>query len=287
MKAYGLATRSSLLAVIAVGLGLVACESLTPPGVQQTALDGGTTEGGTTSDGAVGPEYIPANAILGPKGQLQGFDLLTWHTFDENGVVDTFSWSLPMALITAVEGGQFGEATAFAVSPDVAQQTWTRAVDMAYRPLGHFPVGVYDVPHVDFHLLHISSAEFAATDCADPTLVEGEFMPPTFFSEEPPLNCVAGMGIHGYNRNAPEFNAERFTSTVHLNTYGGRITGIEIAVTGDLLKERKDVSFPLMIDVKPAKFQEPVRYPTELVAKYWAKEDLYTYTVSNFVDIGP
>lgn len=134
-----------------------------------------------------------------------------------------------------------------------------RHIVVNYNPQGHIPVGVYDVPHFDFHFYMIPEAtrlSIGAPAAEDRCLVPG----PSGVLEPTPLTCAdfaravapipadtqppdhisvgavePGMGNHLLDLSSPEFNGAAFTHTWIFGTWDGSLHFFEPMITKEFL----------------------------------------------------
>ncbi|NUR82970.1 MAG: hypothetical protein HOY71_02655 [Nonomuraea sp.] len=161
---------------------------------------------------------------------------------------------------------------------------------VGWNPMGHIPVGVYNVPHFDFHFYLQPKAERDAirpgpcpvlTNCDDyakakvavpAKYVQGDFA--DVDAVEPK------MGNHLIDLTAPEFHGVPFTYTWIYGSYEGKVTFYEAMITKAWFEGRKDVCSPLKL---PAAWQVAGYYPTRYCVEYRDNRDDYTVTLTSFV----
>ena len=129
---------------------------------------------------------------------------------------------------------------------------------------GHEPVGIYDVPHFDFHFYKISKAAEAAIPPyeVDPSgfdaPVPDGYLPPIYVRIP---GGVPEMGAHWFDPSSPEWHGVLFTSTFIYGTYGGHVTFDEPMITLATLQGgttiQKDIPQPQKFD------PDHTYYPTQ------------------------
>lgn len=127
---------------------------------------------------------------------------------------------------------------------------------------GHEPPGIYDVAHFDVHFYFQPQAERAAIPPYSPaTAAKFDNLPPDGIMPKPYFRLpggVPGMGVHWANPTSPELNGQKFTETLILGSYDGKMTFIEPMVTLSLLQSKPNVSKSIPM---PAKFAKAGYYP--------------------------
>jgi hypothetical protein len=141
--------------------------------------------------------------------------------------------------------------------PDEIRRTPFEHFVMNRNPFGHFPQGVYDIPHIDFHFYRITNEARTsiAVPLADDMCIISEPTPhpvpvscetyeigvsplPDDMFPENHANVGAvepGMGNHLIDVTAPEFSGETFTHTWIYGAYDGELTFYEPMITIDFL----------------------------------------------------
>ncbi len=148
-----------------------------------------------------------------------------------------------------------------------------------YMRHGHFPPGVFDVPHFDVHFYLQSVADRVAIPAPGPAslpmfmlLPPGGYMPPTYTPTAP----EAQMGLH-WGPPPPTFLP--FSRVMIYGSYNGALTFIEPMVTVSYLQSGAS-SNPYL---QPARFAEAGNYPTVYNVYQDTKSGSRNVTLSNFV----
>jgi hypothetical protein len=127
---------------------------------------------------------------------------------------------------------------------------------------GHEPPGVYDVAHFDVHFMMQPSSERALIPVYMPTTAaKFDNLPAEGIMPKPYFRLPAGvplMGVHWANPTSPELNGAKFTETLIMGSYDGKMTFIEPMVTLALLENHPIVSKDIPI---PTKFAQAGLYP--------------------------
>jgi len=129
---------------------------------------------------------------------------------------------------------------------------------------GHEPMGVYDVPHFDVHFMMQSNAERSVIPAySAATATKFDNIPPygimpDIYSRLP--QGVALMGTHWVDKTTPEFNNGKFTETLIMGSYDGKMTFLEPMVTLELLLTKPNITQNVPL---PKKFAHAVYFPTK------------------------
>jgi hypothetical protein len=150
-----------------------------------------------------------------------------------------------------------------------------------WNPRGHFPPGVYDVPHFDFHFYMISSSERNKITVKKDDTTKLMKKPPAKFipagyilpegTEEP------RMGVHWVDPSAPEFNKQPFTKTFIYGSYDGHVTFFEPMVSLAYLKG-KEPNTKETIKL-PAAYERNGYYPVIYCVRHDAVRKEYTVSL--------
>ncbi|HET8654984.1 MAG TPA: DUF5602 domain-containing protein [Longimicrobiaceae bacterium] len=159
-----------------------------------------------------------------------------------------------------------------------------RFAELDWNPHGHPPVGIYSLPHFDFHFYTISLQERNAILPSDPNFAAeannvptGAFVPPFYVPLVPPGGqpadaAVPQMGVHWFDVRAPEFHGETFTSTFIYGSWNGRFTFYEPMVTREFLQSKPEFAAPIPF---PQSYPAPGYYPTSYRVTYDAQAKEY------------
>ena len=148
-----------------------------------------------------------------------------------------------------------------------------------YMVHGHFPPGVFDVPHFDVHFYMQTVEERLAIPPASPATLPmfmlappAGYMAPTYT----PAGPEAQMGLH-WGPPPPTFLP--FTRVMIYGTYNGELTFIEPMVTISHMEGAGSTN-PYL---QPAKFAEAGNYPTVFNVYQDDKTGNHYVTLTNFV----
>jgi hypothetical protein len=171
---------------------------------------------------------------------------------------------------------------------------------MNWNPNGHVPIGVYDIPHFDFHFYFTPMSALDAIVPSNPSyrtaannLPTGGEVPPFYFIAAPPPAtpadiAVPGMGVHWNDVRSPELqkllgNPSRwaaFTKTFIYGSWDGSMTFVEPMITRAYLLARQDVTTAIPT---PAIVPETGWYPTAYRSYYDAEKREYRVAITSFV----
>lgn len=285
-----------VLAVPCVAVVAGGCEPLAIPAqpdasTSQPTGDAAGAIDATTANDLPLPPYAPPNAIKGEIKLALNSTFATWATLGADGKVDSVGWNLPLTAVAALDGAAFDVRTFMTFPAEVRRDTLITSMSYGYLATGHVPQGVYNTPHLDFHIAVQPMEEIMAIDCSDPTLPADELIPPGWGIIPPPDNCFGQMGIHCIFFGAPEFNGERFTSSSVLIFYqgnmslkgkGAKVSSFEPKFTATFIKERKSFDIPMPV-FPPGAVGRPGLQPTKVRAEYNAQHDAYVITANGWV----
>ena len=133
---------------------------------------------------------------------------------------------------------------------------------------GHEPIGIYDKAHFDIHFMMQPNAERSVIPPYLPT-TSSKFdnLPPDGIMPIPYFRLPAGvplMGVHWANPTSVELNGGKFTETLIMGSYDGKMTFIEPMVTLDLLLTKPSITKPIPT---PAKFAKAGYFPMKYSIK--------------------
>ncbi len=171
-----------------------------------------------------------------------------------------------------------------------------RHVGFDWNAQGHPPVGVYTIPHFDFHFYTIDMAAKAA-------IVPGETDVPTEngeFAEGPfaeramkapsagrlpasyayaPGSAVPMMGGHWIDPASHEFHEETFDKTLIYGTWDGEVIFVEPMITKAYIESKPGSSTPI---AAPDSVALPGWYPSAYAVKYDGQAKEYRIALIGF-----
>ena len=164
-----------------------------------------------------------------------------------------------------------------------------------WNPMGHIPVGVYDVPHFDVHFyLNPNSERLAIRTGPCPALVNcddyvlGKRLPDARYLAPDYVDLDAvepAMGNHLIDQTAPEFHGQPFTHTWIYGTWDGETTFYEAMVTRAWYAGLRDggtadACFPFKL---PQEWQRSGWYPTTYCLRHRANRGELVTSLEDFV----
>lgn len=157
--------------------------------------------------------------------------------------------------------GMSGDAEVSLDYPEEAGKTPFKHQFMGFAAHGHEPVGIYDVPHYDFHFYTTSIAERSAITPYDTVkaalLPSAEHFPAAYFQ----TGLVPNMGVHWIDGTAPELNGVSFTQTFIWGSFDNKVTFLEPMITKQFIQDQHDFETDIR---QPAKYDQPGKYyPTK------------------------
>ncbi|ELR96677.1 DUF5602 domain-containing protein [Gloeocapsa sp. PCC 73106] len=166
--------------------------------------------------------------------------------------------------------------------PSEALASTFRYVIVSWNPQGHEPIGIYDVPHFDFHFYSLSSEARQKITAMGEDLVRvskpplKEFMPFGYIPEGTPP--APKEGNHWINSYSSEFQGKAFTHTLIYGTYDGAIVFIEPMLTKALLETKPKLKELINL---PQEFAQTGYYPTAYSVRYNQAQQVYTVSLDN------
>ena len=213
-------------------------------------------------------------------------------------VIDQQSGGTPLELgialvARALEGLPSGEGEfSYLLGLPAKSPAPYQVVELDWNPEGHPPIGVYSLPHFDFHFYTISLAERNAIVPSDPQfaakandLPTGGYVPPFYVPLAPPGGqpadaAVPEMGVHWFDVRSPEFHGATFTKTFIYGSWDGRFTFYEPMVTRAYLQTHPDVTTSISV---PQLYPVPGWYPTSYRVTYDAQAKEYRVALTGLV----
>jgi uncharacterized protein len=197
--------------------------------------------------------------------------------------------------------------TAMATLPDLSQKPPMEsflAMDLAFpegapapykhvgfdwNSIGHPPMGIYTIPHFDFHFYTIDTetkgaivpgetdvpaenGEFAEGPFAERAMMapEAGFLPATYAYA--PGSAVPMMGGHWIDPASHEFHDETFDKTFIYGTWDGGVIFLEPMITKAFIESKPAESWEI---AAPEKVAVPGWYPSAYTVKYDADAKEY------------
>jgi len=225
------------------------------------------------------------NTFYGPQVQMGNGHVRTWVNISHDGKPTTIGIEMTDGALSNLPQDP----------NDLAAATWTLTLHQKAKAVtpfdhvvidwnvnGHPPVGVYDVPHFDFHFYKISVAAQMAIPPyeVDPSGFDAPipdgYLPPMYVRIP---GGVPQMGTHWFDPTSPEWHGGGFTSTFIYGTYAGHVTFDEPMITLATLQSgttiQKDIPQPQKFD------PDETYYPTQYTV--WAANGRHYVSLGNMV----
>lgn len=172
--------------------------------------------------------------------------------------------------------------------PIQARATPFQYVMVNWNPNGHPPVGVYNLPHFDFHfyiqdmeeVMSIETGPCNGINCAAYAKatrpVPSRFVPNGYIDVG---EVVPFMGNHLIFAASPELNGARFTRTFIYGAYDGQISFLEPMITRESMMKTPDqcAAIPL-----PAQYDQAGYYPTKYCTSFDKAQKTYRVALTAF-----
>ncbi|MCU0469428.1 MAG: DUF5602 domain-containing protein [Arcicella sp.] len=133
---------------------------------------------------------------------------------------------------------------------------------------GHEPIGIYDKAHFDVHFMMQPNAERSVIPPYSPTTAaKFDNLPPAGIMPVPYFRLPEGvplMGVHWADPTSPELNGSKFTHTLIMGSYDGKMTFIEPMISLELLLTKPNITKNIPT---PAKFAKAGYYPMKYSIK--------------------
>jgi len=240
----------------------------------------------TTADNNIPIDVSNENQTIvqGEVKELFGKRVTNWAVLDpKTGKLLAFKWTLPVPTVQNVPSNVQSDVRFWMKVPEeFTKQTVFTGMSFDFLPHGHAPVGVYDMPHWEFHFITFTQAESVGIDCKDPTMPPDRLLPaaPGWYVLPPPDNCVPGMGLHAVWSGLPELNSERFTKSFLPDYYHGKLASLEAKAASEYIVKRESFSLPTPKSPAPAKSL----LPKNLVVTWDQATDTHIWALTEFDD---
>lgn len=164
--------------------------------------------------------------------------------------------------------------------PPQASASAYRYVVLNWNPQGHGPIGIYDVPHFDFHFYSLSGKERQNITATGDDLAKvskappPEFIPTGYVLE--PTPPAPREGRHWMDSNSPEFHGQAFTKTFIYGSYDGEIVFVEPMFTKVFLETKPNMTESIGL---PVAYPQTAYYPARYSVKYNRAQQSYTVSL--------
>ena len=217
--------RSVAVAAAVLGLGLAACKG-EPTAAGQPAAEYGAPV--AVGNGTARSYLVTQNGVPAELGVALS-----------QGALD----SLP----TAAKMGGYE----YLLPLPAGNTTQYQVIGLNWNPTGHPPVGIYTVPHFDFHFYMISLGAKDSINPADPAFAgNAAYLPaapyqPANYVADPSTNAVPFMGLHWHDSTAVEYHGQPFTRTFIEGSWNGQFIFAEPMVALSYLLTKPDTLMPV------------------------------------------
>jgi hypothetical protein len=226
------------------------------------------------------PENL-AGTFNGESAKMGNGTVNSWVTADNFGKPKAIGFTLNAAALAGLDTSGSGHASGShnIIELNMPEETFRvvfNQIVINWNPKGHIPIGVYNVPHFDFHFYSGSYAErkaipvYEADSLKFKNLPSADYFPAKYFN---PGGGDPEMGTHSISMDAGEINGKAFDETFVYGSYNGKINFIEPMITLSYFKSM--VNFSRSIP-RPNKVAVSGYYPKTLRVKM----DGENYTLS-------
>lgn len=142
-------------------------------------------------------------------------------------------------------------------------------VGLDWSPKGHFPNGIYDVPHFDVHFYMATKNDLDRITAVGADLARcsrkpaARYMPAGYII--PPGTEVPRMGSHAVDSAAPELKGQPFAQTFIYGFYNGQMNFLEPMIAKSFLETKQNYTTKLKL---PKAYLRSGWYPTQYSIKY-------------------
>lgn len=218
-----------------------------------------------------------ANVFKGPVVQIGDGHARSWIRIGHDGQPQEIGVELTDAALTSLPDHNYPmvlrlHQKAQAVTP-------FDHIGFNYMRHGHFPPGVFDVPHFDVHFYMQTVEERLAIPAPSPATMPMFMLPPPAGYMPAGYSATAPEAQMGLHWGPPPPTFLPFTRVMIYGTYNGALTFIEPMVTVSHLQGAGSTN-PYL---QPAKFAEAGNYPTVYNVYKDDKTGSHYVTLSNFV----
>jgi hypothetical protein len=155
-------------------------------------------------------------------------------------------------------------------------------IEVDWNPDGHAPAGVYHHPHFDIHFFIPTREERAQIVAGDRARNFREppagAVPEDYVAD---VTAFVGMGVHWFDRRAPELTGGAFSHTLIHGFWDGRMIFQEPMVSKAFLETRPTVVVPIR---QPAQYPTRGWFPTSYRIQYDAASDRYRIALEGLVE---
>ncbi len=198
----------------------------------------------------------------GPDVSIGNGKANAWLTEDAQGNATALGFTLRKGALDQLPAAMPGSMFMLALPDEALRATPFNHIMINWNPHGHEPVGIYDLPHFDFHFYMVPMSDvmqippYPQNPAAFDHVPSAVYLPAGYVKSP---GGVPGMGAHWSDVASPEFHGQRFTETLIYGSYDGHVTFMEPMVALSVLQNSPAVEQ----DIKqPAQYEKPGYYPT-------------------------
>jgi hypothetical protein len=218
-------------------------------------------------------DIIPGTSVL-----LNGHPVTAFAEVDASNRLSSVGFQVSGA---AVRDPGAEHAALFLSLPSEGSGTGFNVLQFDWNPEGHEPLGIYDLPHFDFHYYYISDAERMAIPANETAPVSPQFLPSDYSQPGP---TVPEMGGHALDLTGPEFNGGTFTHTFIYGFHRGQEIFLEPMLTQAYMQGLSGSStFAIRQPSVYGMASLPSLVPGSARYSYDSSNDLYTISVGDFL----
>jgi len=232
---------------------------------------------------------------FGESGVEFGAEVTTWAVRDRGEIVEVGA-TIPIALIENAPlddepdgtdhgsgDGPAGAILSLRYPQAVRDTTFIDHLEIHWNAHGHEPIGIYTLPHFDFHFYGVPEETVWAVDCADGAVQPSpDRVPPPYI---PLPVCVPEMGVHSLDPRSPEVdpvNRQPFTTVFIYGFQAGELAFLEPMLTREYLLEIHEYESDLPL---PEVLGRSTRLPKKFRLTYDADDEAYEMVFSDFIAI--
>ncbi|GAC1381931.1 MAG: DUF5602 domain-containing protein [Hymenobacter sp.] len=208
------------------------------------------------------PASPQPSRVSGPAVTMGNGTATAWLDLDAQGKPTSIGFTLSKAAFDNLPTTLPGTDYMLALPNEALQKTPFQHIMLNWNPMGHEPVGIYNVPHFDMHFYMVPMSEVMSIPpyAQNPAGFDKTPAPaylPAGYVKNP--GGVPAMGAHWTDVASPEFHGQPFTETFVYGSYNGHVTFWEPMVALSYLKSNPalDKAIP-----QPTQYEKPALYPT-------------------------
>lgn len=223
-----------------------------------------------------------------PKKMGEGI-IQSWIMTDSKGIPLSLGITLTEAALSGLpanspSGSSFPTIEYEIALPEQITILPYKHIVVDWNPKGHIPIGVYDVPHFDFHFFMITPGErYRITAKGEDSARSNKKLPKQYTPSGyflPRDTEEARMGSHWIYQMAPEFFMQSFTKTFVYGSYNGELIFLEPMVALSFLRLKQNTTHKIKL---PFAYKEHGYYPTAYSIKYNQTRREYSVSLEGLI----